>query len=84
MSRCFGPTGLARDELADIGNLLIQAVEIEKDLCRRLLKHSGSSTLRKQRRHYEELINQLAWEHSVAVDRYLVAIRRRFLNRRLP
>jgi len=68
-------------ELLEIRNLLRRAVAIEKDLSRRLLKHPGNSTLWKQHRQYEQLVNQLAWEYRFAIDRYLATILKRLLNR---
>ena len=63
-------------EVLEIGELLIRAVAIERDICSRLARQPKNATLLKQRGQYQRLVRHLLWEHRTALANYLGAIRR--------
>ena len=58
-----------------IGDLLIRALAIKRDLARRVLREPNSKVLLKEQRQYERLVRQLIWEHKTALADFLAAIR---------
>jgi hypothetical protein len=72
----FGLLASRHAEVLAIGDLLVRAVAIEKDIYNRLAAQPKNTVLLKQQKQYERLISQLVWEHKNALADYLAAVRR--------
>jgi hypothetical protein len=61
----------SRDEMKKVGDLLLEAMSIERDLTGILADSPGDKSVLKLRNEYGKIVNQLAIDYEVAINSYL-------------
>ena len=64
----------ARYEMIAAREILVEAIDVQTDLVRRLSDRAASAALRKELLGYERLIGSLAADYGLTIDEYVSAV----------